>query len=144
MSIAQDVSPYPVAFDIHRHIRVRRGLGREIAQACRITPEAVWLWRRVPTWHLEAVSRLLNIPIGVLRPDLDDFVGHSRPLPQYVLTPIHGTPRRSKSTSSPSGHELACGCRSPTWPLVSHRHSVTGCGFSGGELRRFGSRGQNP
>jgi hypothetical protein len=111
MSIAQDVSPSPVPFDIHRHIRVRRGLGREIAQVCRITPEAVWLWRRVPTWHLEAVSRLLNIPIGVLRPDLGGFVGRSRPLPQYMLTPVQGTPRRCKSTSSPSGHELACGCR---------------------------------
>lgn len=71
-------------FNIHRYVRTRRGLGREIAHACRITPEAVWLWRRVPTWHLDTVSRLLDIPIEVLRPDLGDFVDRSRPLPNYM------------------------------------------------------------
>jgi hypothetical protein len=83
MSTSQADSPVP--FDIHRYVRIRRGLGREIASACRITPEAVWQWRRVPTWHLDVVSRLLKLPIEVLRPDLGDFVDHSRPLRKYML-----------------------------------------------------------
>ncbi|BAK83954.1 helix-turn-helix domain-containing protein [Komagataeibacter medellinensis] len=41
-----------------------------IAAACNVTPQAVSQWKRVPTHHVETVSRLLGITPDRLRPDL--------------------------------------------------------------------------
>ncbi|MFT8675331.1 MAG: hypothetical protein ABF791_05640 [Acetobacter sp.] len=47
------------------------GDASRIAEACgQISPQAVSQWKGIPRQHLHAVSVILNIPAGVLRPDI--------------------------------------------------------------------------
>jgi hypothetical protein len=74
------------SFDIRAYVRANRGAPHCIARACGIHPRNVWRWRRVPAWHVYAVSRTINVPAEILRPDVFNLF-HTTPsqaLPKYL------------------------------------------------------------
>jgi len=42
----------------------------ELAKKLRITPPAIYAWKRIPERHVAALSKLTRIPPHELRPDL--------------------------------------------------------------------------
>ncbi len=47
-----------------------RGKRAEIAEACRISPQAVYQWKKVPAAHVLTVEEITGIPRHELRPDI--------------------------------------------------------------------------
>jgi len=60
----------PPDLQINDLIRRERGLSAKIAAICNLSTAAVWMWKRVPAKHVNAVSRVLGIPRERIRPDL--------------------------------------------------------------------------
>jgi hypothetical protein len=75
-------------FDIWAYVRSHRGSAHRIAKACGLCHGmAVWRWRRVPSWHVHAVSQVIGVAPDVLRPDIFNRLSASRayPLPKWLL-----------------------------------------------------------
>jgi pyruvate kinase len=51
----------------------KRGAVTAVARGCGISTAAVSRWRRVPKSRLDEVSRILNIPVSELSPDIGDM-----------------------------------------------------------------------
>ena len=51
-------------------IRNTKGLARTIAAEAGITPQAVWMWKRVPPRHAGLVARCLRMPLRQVCPEI--------------------------------------------------------------------------
>ena len=53
-----------------RKIQATYGLATKIAQACKITPQAVNQWREVPAHHVQTIAKILGLKPEEIRPDI--------------------------------------------------------------------------
>jgi DNA-binding transcriptional regulator YdaS (Cro superfamily) len=56
-----------------------RGLKSRIAELCKISPNAVYQWEKVPAEHVHVVEAVLSVPRSKIRPDLYPPARESQP-----------------------------------------------------------------
>jgi len=47
-----------------------RGRRSRMTEMLKLSPGAISQWKRVPRWHVRAISEITGIPMYALRPDL--------------------------------------------------------------------------
>jgi len=53
-----------------RKILAERGLASEVARACKVSRQAIDYWDRVPPRHAQKVSKIIEMPLHWIRPDI--------------------------------------------------------------------------